>query len=60
MDERFKKLKKNNFGGNNTPQTNFIRKDYTNKIYSCTGNRIIKTLTGQRRIYIFIDEVQNI
>jgi predicted AAA+ superfamily ATPase len=50
MDEYFENLKKYNFWGGNTPQNGFIREEYTNKIYSYTGNRLIKVLIGQRRV----------
>lgn len=50
MDEYFESLKKYNLWGGNTPQNGFIREEYTNKIYSYTGNRLIKVLIGQRRV----------
>lgn len=45
----FKKLKKYNFWGNNLPSAGFIRSEYTDKIYSYRGNRLVKVLVGQRR-----------
>ena len=48
--ERFERLKKYNFWGDNTPSTGFIRVDYTDKIYSYKGNRLVKVLVGQRRV----------
>lgn len=50
MDVYFESLKKYNLWGGNTPQNGFIREEYTNKIYSYTGNRLIKVLIGQRRV----------
>ena len=49
MDERFEKLKKYNFWGNNTPSLGFIRTEYTEKIFAYKDNRLIKVLIGQRR-----------
>lgn len=51
MDDRFKILKKYNFWGENAPLLGYVRKDYTDKIYSyCSSNRLIKMLVGQRRV----------
>jgi len=50
MDDRFEKLKKYNFWGDNMPTTGFIRNEYADKIYSYRGNRLIKVLVGQRRV----------
>lgn len=50
MDDRFEKLKKYNFWGDNMPTTGFIRNEYVDKIYSYRGNRLIKVLVGQRRV----------
>jgi predicted AAA+ superfamily ATPase len=49
MNERFEKLKKYNFWGENTPALGFIRTEYTDKIHAYKGNRLIKVLVGQRR-----------
>ena len=49
MDDRFETLKKYNPWGGNTLQTGYIRTEYTNKIYTYTGNRLVKVLIGQRR-----------
>lgn len=38
MDDRFEKLKKYNFWGDNMPTTGFIRNEYADKIYSYRGN----------------------
>ena len=50
MDERFDKLKKYNFWGENTPSLGYIRTEYTDKLYAFKGNRLIKVLVGQRRV----------
>ena len=50
MDERFEKLKKYNFWGNNTPALGFVRTEYTDKIFAYKDNRLIKVLVGQRRV----------
>ena len=50
MNDRFEKLKKYNFWGDNMPTTGFIRNEYADKIYSYRGNRLIKVLVGQRRV----------
>ena len=49
MDERFEKLKRYNFGGDNMPSLGFARTDCTDKIFAYKGNRLIKVLVGQRR-----------
>lgn len=49
MDDRFLSLEKYNLWGGNTPQVGFIRKNYTEKIFSYAGNRLVKVLVGQRR-----------
>ena len=50
MDDKIKKLRKYNFWDDNMPSTGFIRTEYTDKIYSYRGNRLIKVLVGQRRV----------
>lgn len=50
MDERFEILKSYNFWEGNTPSLGFIRTEYTDKIYTYKGNRLIKVLVGQRRV----------
>jgi len=50
MDERFGALKKYNlWEGQNLP-IGFLRVDYTQKINSYIGNRLVKVLVGQRRV----------
>lgn len=49
MDDRFLSLEKYNLWGGNAPQVGFIRKNYTDKIFSYAGNRLVKVLVGQRR-----------
>jgi predicted AAA+ superfamily ATPase len=49
MKENIKALEKYNFWNNNVPDLGFPRKDYTDKIFDSTGNRLIKVLVGQRR-----------
>lgn len=50
MDERIEQLKKYNLWGGNTITTGYERPLYTEKIVQYIGNRIIKVLTGQRRV----------
>ena len=49
MEENFASLRKYNFWDGNVPELGFPRKNYTNKIFNSTGNRLIKVLVGQRR-----------
>ena len=49
MDERFESLKKYNLWGASPFDLGYPRKEYTDKIASYTGNRLIKILVGQRR-----------
>lgn len=49
MDDRFHSLEKYNLWGGATPEMGFIRKDYTDRIFAYTGNRLVKVLVGQRR-----------
>lgn len=50
MDEYFELLKTYNLWGGNTPQMGFIRHQYTDKMLAYIGNRLIKVLSGQRRV----------
>lgn len=50
MDERIEQLRKYNLWDGNTIATGYERTLYTEKIAQYMGNRIIKVLTGQRRI----------
>lgn len=49
MEELFKALTKYNFWEGHVPELGYYRKDYTNKIFDYTGNRLVKVLVGQRR-----------
>ena len=49
MNDNFTALKKYNFWEGNVPELGFSRKDYTNKIFDYTGNKLVKVLVGQRR-----------
>lgn len=50
MDERFDKLRKYNLWDSNTIECGFERPLYTNKIINYLGSRVVKVLTGQRRV----------
>jgi len=50
MEDKFAALEKYNFWNGNVPEFGFPRKDYTDKIFDSTGNRLIKVLVGQRRV----------
>ncbi|MDR2621385.1 MAG: ATP-binding protein [Dysgonamonadaceae bacterium] len=49
MEEKFNAIRKYNFWDEKTPELGFYRADYVDKIYTYTGNRLIKVLIGQRR-----------
>ena len=49
MEEKFNAIKKYNFWDEKTPELGFYRIDYADKIFTYTGNRLIKVLIGQRR-----------
>lgn len=49
MDENLETLKKYNFWDGNVPELVFLRKHYTDKIFSYVNNKLIKVLVGQRR-----------
>ena len=49
MDEKFNIIQKYNFWEDKTVELGFYRTDYTDKIFTYTGNRLIKVLIGQRR-----------
>ena len=49
MEEYFNAIRKYNFWDENTPESGYHRVDYTDKIYTYTGNRLVKVLIGQRR-----------
>lgn len=50
MDERFGLLRKYNLWGDCPMETGYERKLYTKKILDFLGNRLVKVLTGQRRV----------
>jgi predicted AAA+ superfamily ATPase len=49
MEENFSALEKYNFWKGNVPELGYYRKDYTDKIFDYTGNKLVKVLVGQRR-----------
>jgi len=49
MEEKFNAIRKYNFWDAKTPEPGYYRADYADKIFACTGNRLVKVLTGQRR-----------
>jgi predicted AAA+ superfamily ATPase len=49
MEENFNGIRKYNLWDEKTPELGFYRADYTEKIFSYTGNRLVKVLIGQRR-----------
>ena len=50
MEDKFNLLSKYNFWGDKMPPLGYVRKNYTDKIFSYSGNRLIKVLVGQRRV----------
>lgn len=56
LEEKFASLEKYNFWNWDVPELGFMRKEYTDKIFDYTGNKLIKIFIGQRRVgksYIF-------
>jgi len=49
MEEKFNAIRKYNFWDEKTPELGYYRADYADKIFTYTGNRLIKVLIGQRR-----------
>ncbi|SBV98270.1 ATP-binding protein [uncultured Dysgonomonas sp.] len=49
MEDKFSALEKFNFWNGNVPELGFARKDYTDRIFDYTGNKLVKVLVGQRR-----------
>ncbi len=49
MKEYFESIRKFNFWDQQIPNLGFIRTDYTDKIMSYVGNKLVKVLVGQRR-----------
>ncbi|MDP3435742.1 MAG: ATP-binding protein [Bacteroidales bacterium] len=50
MKEYFATLEKYNFWNRNVLELGYPRKDYIDKIFDSSGNRLIKVLVGQRRV----------
>ena len=50
MDEKFELLRRYNLWDGNRIETGYERPLYTERIYSYLGNRLVKVLTGQRRV----------
>jgi len=49
MEENFNNIRKYNFWDEKIPELGFYRADYADKIFTYTGNRLVKVLIGQRR-----------
>ena len=49
MEEKFNAIRKYNFWDEKIPELGYYRADYVEKIFTGTGNRLIKALIGQRR-----------
>lgn len=49
MKDKLASLEKYNFWKGNVQELGFDRKDYTDRIFDYTGNKLIKVLVGQRR-----------
>jgi len=49
MEEKINAIRKYNFWDEKTPELGYYRTDYVDKIFTYTGNRLIKVLIGQRR-----------
>jgi len=49
MEEKFNAIRKYNFWDEKTFEFGYYRTDYADKIFTYTGNRLIKVLIGQRR-----------
>jgi predicted AAA+ superfamily ATPase len=49
MEEKYNIIRKYNFWDEKNPEHGFYRADYTEKILTYTGNRLVKVLIGQRR-----------
>lgn len=50
MEDKFAKLEKYNFWKGNVPMLGYIRTFYTQKIFDYTHTKLVKVLTGQRRV----------
>ena len=49
MKEKLKAIRKYNFWDKKIPKLGFYRAEYADKIFTYTGNRLVKVLIGQRR-----------
>ncbi|GHU70886.1 ATPase [Bacteroidia bacterium] len=49
MKEKFAQIRKYNFWNEKTPELGFLRKNYTEKIFDYTNNKLVKVLVGQHR-----------
>jgi predicted AAA+ superfamily ATPase len=49
MEEKFSVIRKYNFWDEKNPNLGFYRADYADRIFTYTGNRLVKVLIGQRR-----------
>lgn len=49
MEEKFNAIRKYNFWDEKSPELGYDRTNYTDKILTFTGNRLVKVLVGQRR-----------
>ena len=49
MEEKLNAIRKYNFWDEKNPNLGYYRVDYTDKILTYTGNRLVKVLIGQRR-----------
>lgn len=50
MEEYLSALAKYNFWDGNVPELGYLRRNYTDKINTYIGNKLIKVLIGQRRV----------
>jgi predicted AAA+ superfamily ATPase len=49
MKDKFNAIRKYNFWEEKTPELGYYRADHADKIFTYTGNRLVKVLIGQRR-----------
>ena len=50
MFENIDAIAKYNFWGDDEPEVGFLRIDYTSRIAGYSSDRVVKVLTGQRRV----------
>jgi hypothetical protein len=53
VKENFTALMKYNFWEGSVSELSYYRKNYIDKIFEYTGNKLVKVLVGQRRTGIF-------